>query len=55
MFRPSSLGLHQVVRRMYVFHILYPVLYSFLDKDLRPDDDQMKSAETCSQISSYIL
>ena len=33
------------------FHILYHILYSFLDNDLWPDDGLMKKAETCSQLN----
>jgi len=41
----SSLGHHQVVslyRRKYTI-VSYRTLYSFLDKDLRPDDGLVKS------------
>ena len=34
-------------------HIVpYYTLYSFLDKNLRPDDDLVKRAETCSHLKS---
>ena len=35
---------------MIEFYIFYHILYSFLDKDLWPDDGLMKRAETCSQL-----
>jgi len=61
MFRLSSLGHHQVLGLYWgnytvydtiQYVVSYHTLYSFLNKELRPDDSLVKIFETCSHLNN---